>query len=88
MFVYTEDDLRGVRDIAEKMADGKPWVHSGWMSKQGKDYRELVQAYFVLIYRVFGTGHKYTGWKNRYFVLTQDTLSYYKEEVAVNIKND
>jgi hypothetical protein len=70
------------------MADGKPWVHSGWMSKQGEYYGELVRAYFVLIYRVFGTGHKYTGWKNRYFVLTQDTLSYYKEEVAVNIKDD
>jgi hypothetical protein len=27
-------------------------------------------------------GHKFTGWKNRYFVLTADTLSYYKEEVA------
>jgi len=32
--------------------------------------------------RPLPTGHKYTGWKNRYFVLTATTLAYYKEEIA------
>mmetsp|Transcript_39992 Transcript_39992/g.80676 ORF Transcript_39992/g.80676 Transcript_39992/m.80676 type:complete len:220 (-) Transcript_39992:388-1047(-) len=27
-------------------------------------------------------GHKYTSWKNRYFVLTEESLSYYKEDVS------